>query len=345
MDDYVSKQDQSTYEKKLANKVHAQKIYEISHYKKTCPTLKFLLETSENAKDFSVVAESKKLRESVSLVDGQQQPSCYQQTSSTNKVDLTTLNAQLSDMNRIKSIMPLRAADFVAGRNDHMLILKKMGIHLSTMLDGRVQLVHKANEAESIEHSEMGIFFMTEMLELSKQQNFQLKSSIHDEYTSMSVVLLSSSLSKQLTYVAGPAQFGVQLRSNYGVFGRLLLANPVDGCSPFKLPGNLSHIYDRILVVKRGNCMFIEKVRFAEKAGALGVIVIDNADDSSHTTSPFFAMSGRIIKRTYFKENSFIPEVFFFKFSPQNKQLSPKQYILIPEEKLSLINLFTLSNC
>ena len=81
----------------------------------------------------------------------------------------------------------------------------KCGINLNTMPDGRVQLIHKANEAESIESSEMGIFFMTEMLELSKQQNFQLKSSIHDEYTSMSVVLLSTRLKQQPNYIAVPA--------------------------------------------------------------------------------------------------------------------------------------------
>jgi hypothetical protein len=273
MNDYINKNDLIQHQQKLAKITHAQKRFDISHYKKTCPSIKFLLDTSKNGEVFDLTKETKKLRDSVSQTN--QHQTC--QTTSFNKLDLASIGSQLNDINKIKSMMPLRAADFVAGRNDHMVILKKMGINLNTMPDGRVQLVHKANEAESIESSEMGIFFMTEMLELSKQQNFQLKSNIQDEYTSLSVILLSTTLNKRPAYVSGPAQFGYQLRSNYGIFGRLILANPIDGCSPFKLPQDLEHIYDRILVVKRGNCMFIDKVRLAEKAGALGVIVIDNA--------------------------------------------------------------------
>jgi hypothetical protein len=144
------------------------------------------------------------------------------------------------------------------------------------------------------------------MLELSKQQNFQLKSNVNDDFTSMSVVLLSSLLKSEPMYVAGPAQFGYKLRSNPGVFGRLLLANPIDGCKTLEFPLNVNYIFDKILVVKRGNCMFIDKVRLAEKAGALGVIVIDNVDESSSTTSPFFAMSGDGI------QNVQIPSVFIF---------------------------------
>lgn len=289
MNDYINENDRLKHQQKLAKISHAQKRFDISHYKKTCPSLKFLLDTSRSGEVFNLTKETKKLRDSVSQAN--QHQTC--QTTSFNKLDITNIGSQLNDMNKIKSMMPLRAADFVAGRSDHIAILKKMGINLNTMPDGRVQLVHKANEAESIESSEMGIFFMTEMLELSKQQNFQLKSNIQDEYTSLSVILLSMSLNKQPAYVAGPAQFGYQLRTNYGIYGRLILANPIDGCSPFKLPQDIEHIYDRILVVKRGNCMFIEKARLAEKAGALGVIVIDNAEESSHTTSPFFAMSGK----------------------------------------------------
>ena len=45
-----------------------------------------------------------------------------------------------------------------------------MGIKLVTMADGRVQLLHTANDALSPAHAEQGLLFMQEMIELSKQQ-------------------------------------------------------------------------------------------------------------------------------------------------------------------------------
>lgn len=44
--------------------------------------------------------------------------------------------------------------------------------------------------------------------------------------------------------------------------------------------------------MKRGECMFQEKSRNAQKAGAIGVIVIDNVIGSSHETTPPFALAG-----------------------------------------------------
>jgi mannosidase alpha-like ER degradation enhancer 1 len=54
-------------------------------------------------------------------------------------------------------------------------------------------------------------------------------------------------------------------------------ANP-QGCQPYSLtPISITH--DDILVVDRGDCSFVEKLRFASKAGAAGVIVISDEDD------------------------------------------------------------------
>ena len=48
--------------------------------------------------------------------------------------------------------------------------VQDMGIKLVTMADGRVQLLHTANDALSPAHAEQGLLFMQEMIELSKQQ-------------------------------------------------------------------------------------------------------------------------------------------------------------------------------
>ena len=40
----------------------------------------------------------------------------------------------------------LRAADFIPGNSEHMDELKKMGIRLITLKDGRVQLMHSASQ-------------------------------------------------------------------------------------------------------------------------------------------------------------------------------------------------------
>ena len=54
----------------------------------------------------------------------------------------------------------MRAADFVAGRKDHMEILNKLGIKLATIQDDRVQLVHKTGDAASYEDAELGMLFL-----------------------------------------------------------------------------------------------------------------------------------------------------------------------------------------
>lgn len=268
---------------------------------KSCPSLKFLFGSkdaeSSSAKfdEKSIQESTRKLRESVTQMSYQR---C--QHSSLN------FQSEGSQVGKKLKEMPLRAADFVAGRQDHMDILKKMGIKLTTMQDGRVQLVHKTGDAEDYENAEMGIIFMTEMLELSKQQNFQLKSnSLNDDYKPMSVVLMSEPHNGTKIYLAGPAQFGRELRSSLGLFGQLILAEPLEACKDIPYPRRL-HYFGKIVVVKRGECMFIDKARKLEEAGALAMLVMDNNPDSSHSSSPLFAMSGDGV------QNVAIPSLFLF---------------------------------
>jgi hypothetical protein len=90
---------------------------------------------------------------------------------------------------------------------------------------------------------------------------------------------------------AGPAQFGLDLSNiEDSIDGNVILSQPVCGC---KWPlSNRALINGKIAIVERGDCMFIDKARNIQKAGGIGVIVIDNVAQSSSKSSPIFAMSG-----------------------------------------------------
>jgi hypothetical protein len=152
------------------------------------------------------------------------------------------------------------------------------------MSDGRVQLVHKTSDAADLAQAELGILFMTDMFELSKKQNYKLQVQESD-HKPMSVVLVNAELKE---YQTGVAQFGLDLRRDHGVIGRLGIAEPFDACTPLQS----ADLSGRIVMTKRGNCMFVEKARHVQQRGGIGVIVIDNSEETSYSSSPMFAMSG-----------------------------------------------------
>ncbi|WP_299987606.1 T9SS-dependent M36 family metallopeptidase [uncultured Pontibacter sp.] len=80
------------------------------------------------------------------------------------------------------------------------------------------------------------------------------------------------------SYPAIQAAFGPRLNST-PLTGRLVLYNdgsaiPAEGCAPAT---NAAAIAGNIAVVYRGTCSFVNKVQFAQAAGAIAVIVINNA--------------------------------------------------------------------
>ncbi|KAG0712544.1 Protease-associated domain-containing protein 1 [Chionoecetes opilio] len=58
---------------------------------------------------------------------------------------------------------------------------------------------------------------------------------------------------------------------------RLVLADPLDSCSP---PYNALELQGAVVLVARGGCSFVSKAVKAEAAGALAVIVMDNNKDN-----------------------------------------------------------------
>ncbi|NXR26707.1 EDEM3 protein, partial [Cinclus mexicanus] len=179
---------------------------------------------------------------------------------------------------------PLRARDFMASNPEHLEILKKMGVSLIHLKDGRVQLVQHAVQAASSLDAEDGLRFMQEMIELSSQQQKE------QQLPPRAVQIVSHPFFGRVVLTAGPAQFGMDLsKHKTGTRGFVAAIKPYNGCSEITNP---EAVREKIALMQRGQCMFAEKARNIQKAGAIGGIVIDDNEGSSSDTAPLFQMAG-----------------------------------------------------
>uniref|UniRef100_A0A6Q2Y631 alpha-1,2-Mannosidase n=1 Tax=Esox lucius TaxID=8010 RepID=A0A6Q2Y631_ESOLU len=177
----------------------------------------------------------------------------------------------------------LLAQDFMANNPEHLELLRRMGVTLIHLKDGRVQLVQHAAQAVSAVAAEDGMRFMQEMMELSSQQQ-------KEQLPPRAVQIVSHPFFGRVVLTAGPAQFGTDLsKSITGVRGFVTVAEPYSGCAEL---GNAAFVQGRIALMQRGQCMFAEKARHIMKAGAIGGIVIDDNEGSSSDTAPLFQMAG-----------------------------------------------------
>lgn len=195
----------------------------------------------------------------------------------------------------ILSVPRLRAADFSATKPEHIELVKELGITVLVLKDGRVQLVHNSAAAHSLDDAEEGALFMQEMIALSKMQVSEeqrlrtVSFTLHNWKRSA----LSSRDAVNISLLGGPAQFGLDLATlEQPVLGALVQAEPnLDACALEEI-ANRADFAGKIVLAQRGGCMFIEKARNAQRLGALGIIIADNAEGSSSKTMPMFAMSG-----------------------------------------------------
>lgn len=180
----------------------------------------------------------------------------------------------------------LRAEQFVPGNQEHINVLKAMGITVVQTKDGRIKLMQTASTAESDRDAEDGIKFMQEMIELAKQRNDE--SAVQEK--PRVVQLMSAPYKGDVVLNACPAHFGLDLsKGDVGMGAEVSIAEPIKACSSIS---NVEELKHRIAIMERGECMFIDKARHAEAAGAVGVIIIDNNEGSSSDTQPIFAMAG-----------------------------------------------------
>eukprot|EP00095_Tigriopus_kingsejongensis_P009960 maker-scaffold17_size721972-snap-gene-1.25 protein:Tk09960 transcript:maker-scaffold17_size721972-snap-gene-1.25-mRNA-1 annotation:"er degradation-enhancing alpha-mannosidase-like 3" len=176
----------------------------------------------------------------------------------------------------------LLASEFQSTNEAHMEIIKRMGISIVSLPDGRVQLLQSVANAASMEDGEEGLLFMQEMIELSKQPT------VIPETQPKALTYTDKHGKKQVIF-AGPAQFGKLVENGFKVTSKVVNADPKEACGHVK---NGNTFWGKIAVVHRGDCMFVEKARNLESLGAKGGIVIDNVKGTSAAESPMFAMSG-----------------------------------------------------
>ncbi|CAK9800571.1 ER degradation-enhancing alpha-mannosidase-like protein 3 [Anthophora plagiata] len=179
----------------------------------------------------------------------------------------------------------LSAAQFQANNLEHLKLLSDMGITTLTLADGRVQLLHKFSNAKTPQDSEEGLLFMQEMVEISKMQSQETET----KPQAVTFVKPNTNPPQRVTFLAGPAHFGLELQGLNKVTGKVVFTFPSTACTDLH---NAEILKGTIAVMNRGSCMFIEKARRIQQAGAIAGIVLDNVDGSSAGTSPIFAMSG-----------------------------------------------------
>lgn len=152
------------------------------------------------------------------------------------------------------------------------------------MLSLRIIITRVCLKAKTPQDSEEGLLFMQEMVELTKMQ-------IQPETKPQTVTFIKPNVDppEKVTLLAGPAQFGPELQNFDKITGKVIFTYPPAACTDLL---NADRLAGKIVIMDRGNCMFIEKARRIQQAGALAGIVLDNVAGSSAATSPMFAMSG-----------------------------------------------------
>ena len=230
----------------------------------------------------------------------------------------------------------LLASDFQVSNAGHIKTLRDMGINLLGLSDGRIQLVHTSANAKTREDAEEGLLFMQEMVELSKLQQDQpdhppkaviyaveeIDYSCIENLKRISEDLLKSgdfprceeispSISVK-TLTAGPAQFGLQLKDGITVEGKLVIASPFRACTELE-----NEVKGKIVLLERGDCLFVDKARIIQKLGAIGGVVVDNSPmmtsyEGDSSPPPLFAMSGDDSS-----DDVTIPMVFLFRDAGQ----------------------------
>lgn len=193
----------------------------------------------------------------------------------------------------------LRAEEFQIGNEEHVKILRQLGILVVSSENGKVQLVQQAGTAASVQDAQEGIVFMQEMIQLAKE-----KGATADIQPSVVQILNGGKVVKQFN--AGSAQFGADLtKFSTGVSGEAIETEPFRACKEIR---NTDQITNRIAVIERSECMFIDKVRLAQLHGAKAVVIIDHVEGTTSASSQLFGMSG--------DSNSndvTIPSVFLYK--------------------------------
>lgn len=194
----------------------------------------------------------------------------------------------------------LRALDFQANNADHLRAVYDMGITMVSLGDGKVRLLHSFYNAKTPEDGELGLLFMQEMLELSKIQNLNPLSQLQAVYYQ------NPNDDTLIVLIAGPSQFSPEIVGDKIIDGEIIITKPYRLCTSIDDENHINEIQSKIALTERGDCTFIDKARYVQKANAKALIICDNIPDSSGENQPMFAMSGDG------KNDVIIPVIFMF---------------------------------
>lgn len=92
---------------------------------------------------------------------------------------------------------------------------------------------------------------------------------------------------EEIVLSAGPSHFSPDIVNS--VTSKVVFAKPFHACSELQ---NKEALSEKIAIIERGECTFVDKARRAMNAGAKAVIIFDNVPDTSINNQPPFAMSG-----------------------------------------------------
>lgn len=177
-----------------------------------------------------------------------------------NNLHLFPASVRLPLRNMVEDVCPrriikkkLNAVNFQPNNVDHIKTLSDMGITFLTLTDGSVRLLHSFNSAKSPQDAEEGLLFMQDMVELSKTHTKQLQ----PLPLIVSFNVPNSAPPQESSVMAGPAQFGHKFKKNEKFEGKVIFANPSTACEDLI---NVKQALGSIVIVERGNCMFVDKV-------------------------------------------------------------------------------------
>lgn len=179
-----------------------------------------------------------------------------------------------------KDFKPITVQEFDHSNSQHVSILSMMGIQLVQQMDGSLQLTHRSEDAINPSLGQMGLRFITDMWKLNEQSKAVQKVAV--------VQILSAPYYGSMVFKVGGALFGYDLSVKPEISGYVVVASPFDACTVDELAPDIEGF---IVLAQRGNCLFAEKARAVEERGAVGIIVMDNVEDTSVESNELFSLS------------------------------------------------------
>uniref|UniRef100_A0A8D9DVG5 alpha-1,2-Mannosidase n=1 Tax=Cacopsylla melanoneura TaxID=428564 RepID=A0A8D9DVG5_9HEMI len=176
--------------------------------------------------------------------------------------------------------------DFQPDNPDHKKILQEYGLALESHPNGTFffRILDKTASKEDAEESQLFI----QELRISSGGTGTVETLVHNLDTHSQAVSFLDIQGNLTVLSTGSAQFGRILNENEQVTARVRVADPTNACSDLL---NVADLEGSIVLADRGSCMFVDKARRLQAAGAVAAIIIDNVPGSTSRTAPFFLMS------------------------------------------------------